>query len=331
MQPDWLASHHIHVVRPRLGTARAGTSLNLPRSIRRGSARQRRCPPRYNNENHPITPTAGRFRRRGWVAVRLVLGVLLLTAAGLKLAGQNVSAVPQVGWYAQPWVQLAAAEWELVLGLWLISSAYPFGSWLAAIGTFLTFSVVSGYLGWMGVASCGCFGAIQASPWHAFVVDLTAVTMLAVARPAGTEQPQSRPLVVVVGGMLLILITTIAIGSAIYGSPQAAFAYLRGEPIAVMPTHLDVGSGASGTVLQSRVEVKNWSDRTVRVVGGTSDCSCVTHRDLPVSISPGESRWVTVELRVPRSDPGRLTKRAELFTDHERQPVVHLTVSCQVE
>ncbi|MFL5342985.1 MAG: hypothetical protein ACJ8F7_22870 [Gemmataceae bacterium] len=37
---------------------------------------------------------------RIWTAVRILLGCLLLTAAGLKLAGHGVSAVPQVGWFA---------------------------------------------------------------------------------------------------------------------------------------------------------------------------------------------------------------------------------------
>lgn len=92
-----------------------------------------------------------------------------------------------------------------------------------------------------------------------------------------------------------------------------------------------MGSGVGGTVLESRVELKNWSGRTIRVVGGTSDCSCVTHRDLPVVIPPGESRWVTVELRVPPAAVGYLTKRAELFTDHDRQRVIHFTVGCRVE
>ncbi|HEY1487877.1 MAG TPA: hypothetical protein VGF84_17355 [Micromonosporaceae bacterium] len=67
--------------------------------------------------------------------VRYVLGLLLLTAAGLKLYGLGISAVPRVGWFAQPWVQLAAAEWELILGLWLVSGAAPIGGWLAAVGT----------------------------------------------------------------------------------------------------------------------------------------------------------------------------------------------------
>ena len=50
----------------------------------------------------------------------------------------------------------------------LMRLSYPRGAWLAALGTFAAFAAVSGYLGWIGVASCGCFGVIKASPWWAF-------------------------------------------------------------------------------------------------------------------------------------------------------------------
>src|SRR5947207_6620294 len=93
---------------------------------------------------------------RGFTVVRVLLGVLLLTAAGLKLYGLNVTALPRVGWFSTPRVQVAVVAWELVLGFWLLSGSYRAGAWLAAIGTFLIFAGVSGYFGWTGVASCGC-------------------------------------------------------------------------------------------------------------------------------------------------------------------------------
>ena len=263
--------------------------------------------------------------------VRVVLGGLLIATAAAKLNGLGVTAVPQIGWFAQPWVQLAAAEWEVVLGLWLVAGAYPLCSWAAAIATFAAFAAVSGSLGWSGVASCGCFGLVEASPWWAFGVDVTALAALSLARPAGKNVPPSRAVLVTAGATVALLVAAVAVGSAVYGSPQAALARLRGEPITVTPVPVDLGTGTPGMKLESRVEVKNWSDRTVRLVGGTSDCSCVTHRDLPVAIPPGESRWVTIEMRVPPANSGRLTKRAELFTDHDRQPLVHLTIGCWVE
>ncbi|MBX9582185.1 MAG: hypothetical protein K2X87_17915 [Gemmataceae bacterium] len=119
--------------------------------------------------------------------MRVLLGGLLIVAAGLKLYGLSVSAVPAVGWFAVPWVQLVAAEWELVLGLWLLAGACPLAAWAAAVGTFLTFAGVSSYLGWSGVASCGCFGAIPVSPWWAFGIDGAALTLLIASRPPTGE------------------------------------------------------------------------------------------------------------------------------------------------
>jgi hypothetical protein len=115
--------------------------------------------------------------------VRVLLGLVLLTAAVLKLSGLNVTAVPRAGWFAKPQVQGIAAEWKLVLGLWLLSGAYQPGAWLAAVGTFLAFAGVSGYFGWTGVANCGYFGVIRTSPWTAFGVDMAALALLVIFRP----------------------------------------------------------------------------------------------------------------------------------------------------
>lgn len=266
-----------------------------------------------------------------------MLGCLLLVAAGLKLYGLSVSAVPAVGWFAQPWVQLASAEWEIVLGVWLLSGAYPFGAWLAAVGTFLAFATISGYLGWDGVASCGCFGAIHASPWWAFGIDVITLALLSVSWPCLAAGEFYRPRVLVRTMTLwasvatLLFAVVVAAGSWYAGSPWAALSLLRGGPIAATPAHLDLGSGTVGTQLTSQVVLNNWSDRPIRVIGGTSDCSCVTHADLPVTIPPGESRPVTIVLRVPPSPAGRMTRVAELFTDYDQQPKIHLTLSCRVD
>lgn len=42
--------------------------------------------------------------------ISIVLGLVLVTAAGLKLYGLNVSAVSRVGWLSTPWVQMAVVE-----------------------------------------------------------------------------------------------------------------------------------------------------------------------------------------------------------------------------
>jgi len=96
---------------------------------------------------------------------RTVLGLLLIAVAVLKFYGMSISAAPRVGWFAQPWLQLSVAVWEVVLGVWLLSGSHYVGSWFSVFGTLLAFAGVSGYLGITGVPSCGCLGAVDVSPW----------------------------------------------------------------------------------------------------------------------------------------------------------------------
>ena len=113
----------------------------------------------------------------------MLVGLVLLAAAGLKLSGLEVSPYAQFGWLSTSWVQLAAIEWELVLGIWLISGLYARVGTYAGVFTFLTFGIVSCYLGIVGQASCGCFGTVEISPWIAFAVDVLAIGVLLIGYP----------------------------------------------------------------------------------------------------------------------------------------------------
>jgi hypothetical protein len=99
-----------------------------------------------NHDQHGRTGIELLRSGSGFAVVSVVLGLVLLTAAALKLSGMNVTALPRVGWFSTPRVQVAAATWEMVLGLWLLSGVRRPVAWLAAVGTFITFAGVSGYL-----------------------------------------------------------------------------------------------------------------------------------------------------------------------------------------
>jgi hypothetical protein len=209
-----------------------------------------------------------------------MLGIFLLATAALKLAGRHVSPMPQIGWFAQPTVQLAAAEGEIILAAWLLSGRYQVGAWLAALGTFLSFAAVSGYLGAIGRSSCGCFGPIAASPWYAFGVDVGAILLLGLTPPSIRALRQSSWAdvrsqflrAVACGLTLAIAMASITIGGGlIFGSPAGAIARLRGEHITVEPAYLDVGTGRTGQEVEKTVTVHNWSDHPIRLVGGVAD------------------------------------------------------------
>jgi hypothetical protein len=263
---------------------------------------------------------------------------LLVTAAGLKLSGLNVTALPLAGWIATPQVQVAAAEWEVVLGAWLLSGSAPFAAWLAALGTFLGFAIVSAYFGWIGVASCGCFGAIRTSPWTAFTVDVAAMLALVAFRPriprsallarsaseghAGSRLAPASGWVAIPLGAAAILLALTGIGSWIYGSPAAALAHLRGELLTVEPSYVDFGTVRTFETQHRQLMIYNWSDTTHMIVGSRSSCSCLSVLDLPIALPRKSSAAVTVELRFSAAASGVVSHAVQLWvTPHLASPL----------
>ena len=252
------------------------------------------------------------------------LGGLLLLAAALKMYGLAVEPVGRAGIFSEPWVQTLIVEWEIALGIWLVWGVNRALAWLAATATFLAFAGFSFWQGWIGQTSCGCFGAIRVNPWAAMGIDLVVLTILAGNRERAVSCESKREITrslhrVIFGalGVLACLGVFAGIGTIAFGSPAAALAYLRGDRLTVEPSLIDVGDGFVGEQKRVVVQVRNWTDKAIRIVGGTSDCSCVVTKDLPVSIAPGEQGPLTVAMQL-KGPPGQFTRWAILFTDDER-------------
>lgn len=275
-------------------------------------------------------PQPIRWRRWAVILAAVACGSVLLVAAVLKLVGWNVSPFAQYGWLLSPTVQSFAVIWEVLLGVWLLSRKSPFLSWLATVLTFTTFAVVSGYLGIIGQANCGCFGVIKASPWAAFAVDVAALVLLALGRPLVANWAEVVGSLKWVGGVAALVVVVAAGGTLACGSLDAALASLRGQSLVVSPV-VDFGSGKPGDVLSSQVTVRNYSGKTVRLVGGTSSCSCTATDEMPISIDPGDEVVVNVRLRIPSGQPGLMNQQIVLFSDDPRQPRIDLRVVCRIE
>jgi thiol-disulfide isomerase/thioredoxin len=81
-------------------------------------------------------------------------------------------------------------EFELALGIWLLSGLFRRLAWLAALLCFGLFCAVTLYKGLMGAASCGCFGRVHVNPWVTLLaVDLPAAAALGVFRPSPASVP----------------------------------------------------------------------------------------------------------------------------------------------
>ncbi len=280
-----------------------------------------------------ITPSSEHSR---FTIIRFMIGALLLLTASLKLYGSSMFTLPSMAWYTAPWVQLAAVQWEILLGLWLLSRKARIGSWIAAVFTFALLAGISAHLGWIGEATCGCFGAIKASPWQAFTVDVTVLLLLVIGRPPiEALRAELQRSIFLFGCFALGIGASFAglsgVGIWFAGSPGAALAKLRGESITVHPGYVDFGIGQPGGKLEATVEVRNWTDRPVRIIGGTSDCSCVTTTGLPVIVQPRDSVSIPLWLKVRQSQPGLFTREVELWTDCDSQQTVRCRVGCRVQ
>lgn len=129
----------------------------------------------------PSPATAG--GRLGPRVVMLVLAAVLLAAAGLKAHQLSTSPVIGKGLLNQRWFLAALTEFELVLGVWLLSGLYRRLAWAVTVACFLAFTAAAFQKGLAGESSCGCFGKLPVPPWVMLIVDVFAVAMLVYWRP----------------------------------------------------------------------------------------------------------------------------------------------------
>ena len=120
----------------------------------------------------------------------IILGLVLLVAAGLKLHQQtHLPPQPRQDWMESAPLIVPLATCELALGALLVS-----GTWMAmarktAIVAFSAFAIFAIGEAWIGKKNCGCLGAIQVSPWRTAAFDLCAVAaLLSCKPPAATAQ-----------------------------------------------------------------------------------------------------------------------------------------------
>jgi hypothetical protein len=125
-------------------------------------------------------------------AFRIVVGLLLIVAAGLKAYKLATAPVPETGVLTSRWLLIAVVELEFGLGLALVARLWLGIVWPVAILTFGVFATISLYRGAAGADSCGCLGVVTTSPWTMLIVDLAVFVCLLRFRPlaAPIENPQ---------------------------------------------------------------------------------------------------------------------------------------------
>lgn len=138
----------------------------------------------------------------GYDVLRVVLGVLLLVAAGLK--GYQLSTEPALvsgpgeGWLngsgwglvgavlaagESRWVVVGVVEFEVLLGLCLLGNVWPKATWAVTLACFGVFACVSLLKALLGRATCGCFGKVRVTSCRSLGLDAAAVAGLMRWRP----------------------------------------------------------------------------------------------------------------------------------------------------
>jgi len=128
-------------------------------------------------------------RLAAYDVVRILLGLVLLTAAALKGYQLATEPVAETSLFSSRWFLIGVVEFELFFGLWLLAGLYPRSTWATALLCFGGFACVSLYKALSGEASCGCFGKVPVNPWYTFTLDALAVAALCRWQP--TNLPNS--------------------------------------------------------------------------------------------------------------------------------------------
>lgn len=269
------------------------------------------------------------WKSHAYAVIRMLLGLLLLAAASLKAAGWVLEPFATPPLFTAPWMRLLVLDFEVILGLWLLTGFCRQASWIVVTLTFLCFSAVSAYSGWVGQASCGCFGSFTVPPWHTFTFDLAVVGILLFYRPRHIGSPRDSlalpvsPLPSAVWGIAgAVCIGGLVVGSTylMFGSFSEALTYFRGEALTLSPSPVDLGEVRAADSRRVYVQATNRTDRAIQLIGAKFTCSCLSTDKLPLTIAPHETRLLGVVVRFGGA-PGWFTQTAYWYTQDSVQGV----------
>ncbi len=123
---------------------------------------------------------------RAWPVFRIVIGLVLLTAAIAKCHALATSIDVKPGILHSRWFNILVVHFEIAFAVILFSQLLPKLTWGASLLTFAIFFSVAATKAALGENSCGCFGAAVVSPVWTAIGDLAVIGMLVVVRPHGS-------------------------------------------------------------------------------------------------------------------------------------------------
>jgi hypothetical protein len=253
-----------------------------------------------------------------WPLFSRGLGLVLLLAALLKAGGGDYSPVVADQRWLPAGLHIGLIAWEFFLGGWLLWGGQVTLSWWATLGTFASFSLVSGWATFQGLPSCGCLGPVVVPPAYILSFDVVALGVILWTRPhlsAGNLDFYS-PL----AGVLMVGAVGFSSIHLAFGSTEALLAWIRGADIVLTPQSIDAGTGENAVPFATTISIHNWRDRPIVIRGASNHCTLRMVESMPVTISPGTTQTLHLEARYP-SEPNQMAVyRLRMWIDDgERQ------------
>jgi len=275
---------------------------------------------------------SGRDLRRpeAFEYLRWTLGLLLATAAVLK-AIQFVQAPPfeRLG----PAFLVLGPAW---MALWLASGVFRRWLWTCALVLFSGLGAVAGHTAFRGEASCGCFGALQISPWVTLGLDGIAIMALLLTRPKGNTsadgQGRRAILTAGVGVLLTVPLAVFMLRQPPVGLSAAGQAAASNQPDTPPgPNQLlaDLGYVPAKSTHPIHFILANGAARPMAIVKIEKECNCVQFPTTlpavpPHGTLPVEATFAAPDLHAP------YTKHVVLFTDNPQMPTIVLQVQARI-
>ena len=164
--------------------------------------------------------------------------MLLLVGAALK--GHQLLTEPMANTdiWSNRYFLIFVVEFELALGIWLLSGLFKKIAWIATVACFSIFCCITLYKGVTGAASCGCFGKVHVNPWITLIaIDLPCLFALLIFRPKDLKfKNLTKPLSLLTPSARIshiVAISAILLTCITVTTPILAF----NEPVAVTSTY----------------------------------------------------------------------------------------------
>ncbi len=128
-------------------------------------------------------------------------------------------------------------------------------------------------------------------------------------------------------GVILVVVIGLGWSLARFGSLSHAWLYANGVRIFVENPAIRLPDGKPGEDRDADFVVRNISSKPIQILGAQTLCGCVSTAKLPVTVPPGQTNSLRVNLHLERSATGMVEQNITYHTDEPTAPSLAVVVT----